>query len=336
MSASMETYETTEYYTGALQIKRRILKFDLSFNSNSSQTPIDQPPPLKKRKLNEEDAQTQDQSTHLFQFSAPQIFDLITQFAFKNDSCSTLHSLRLVCKDFYALAASINQRRLFPKIHPKIVALVNGLAATRRSIQFRYINGIDYGMDGQYYTGQEGDTLETGMAIWASISPRTQPSLWNAWTINEEKQCLEWDGEDLEDVGQFSKWLVYLINNILDKEYVLSGSVKWKWDVDDGLSDTGTIIVYKIQEKDNVVIVEPGGYALTEVSMEKENDRMWNQYRITNNSKSAVLKFCNAINDKEWIAAHKNIKSTEELFEALGIKDGLLKATRSPTLVSRD
>ena len=63
---------------------------------------------------------------------------------------------------------------------------------------------------------------------------------------------------------------------------------------------------------------------MLEVSVLVRKDFVWTDYRITNNSEDALAEFFKAINDREWIEAHKNLKNEKELMAALKIKDGRL------------
>lgn len=292
----------------SLQITHRHLDFNLSIDPHAksihkTQSSIDQPPPTKKRKLNHNNGQT-------FQSTAPVIFELIITFAFKNAQPSTLHNLRLVCKDFHVLTSSISQQRLFQfsPIDLATVALINGLASTERIHRFRYINGIDYGLDGQYFVGSPGNTLESGRAIGMG-PPRTQPSEYCCWSINEQTQCLEL----YRDVGyyQMAAWLIYLINNILDRQYVINGEVE-------------SLIVGEYDGIDNTVETDKAW--LNKLSMDKDKDIIWVRDRITHQEirltnpysrSNNVADFYEAINDKEWIEEHKDIVDMKKLMDAI-------------------
>eukprot|EP01084_Bolivina_argentea_P063793 116394_1 len=218
---------TTEF-EGSIQVKRRKLIFNLQFTEQSEEDNNDLKPITK----------------HSLENIDYNLFEKILLFAFHNESSSKLHFIRLISKNLYFLCNKINQNRLFSKVDFQTVSLINGLSESRRMIRYRYINGIDYGIDGQYFidTNDFGqnyskyNTFYDGLPIDSNQPPRTQPGLWMQWIFNEKKQCIEWNGG--EKFYNYIHWLVYLINNILHPKYILFGEIKWEGG---GYGDIGVI-----------------------------------------------------------------------------------------------
>lgn len=123
-------------------------------------------------------------------------------------------------------------------------ALINGLAQTRR--MKRNIEG--YGVEGEFYFNPDdldgfGQTHDDTIIDY-NEPPMTQPSLWLKWHITEDKQHIEWTGE--EKFYGYVEWMEYLINKILKpRGYVVNGEVEFQGEDQD---DYGFVIV-----KDNVV-----------------------------------------------------------------------------------
>ena len=99
-----------------------------------------------------------------------------------------------------------------------------------------------YGVEGEFYYNP--DSTEMGQENDDNIidynePPRTQPSLWLQWIILEDRQTIEWDGN--EKFYEYVGWIQYLINSILAKEgYKVNGVVEWGGEE---RSDTGTITI---------------------------------------------------------------------------------------------
>ena len=100
----------------------------------------------------------------------------------------------------------------------------------------------ELGEEGEYYI-KEGIYNQTSSIINYNIPPKTQPSLWCDWIINEEGD-LCWDG--VEKFYCYEDWLKYLIENFFEKENLISnGEVEFQGEYDE---DKGII-----QVKDNIV-----------------------------------------------------------------------------------
>ena len=93
----------------------------------------------------------------------------------------------------------------------------------------------DLGIEGEYYI--KCDRLSsTPSIIDANLPPKTQPSLWCQWIINEDGD-LCWD--EGEKFYNYIEWLRYLIDNFFIKEnLILNGKVDFQGEEDD---DKGTI-----------------------------------------------------------------------------------------------
>ena len=121
--------------------------------------------------------------------------------------------------------------------------LINGLADTRRMKR----SGLDekYGIDGEFYWEDDGQCGQSrnpkfGKIVDYNSPPKTQPSLWLQWIVNDDKQTIEWDGG--EKFYHYVDWIVYLIDKILKPNgYVLNGEVDWVGE--DSFDDKGTISI---------------------------------------------------------------------------------------------
>ena len=130
--------------------------------------------------------------------------------------------------------------------------LLRGLAETRRMRR----GGLDaqYGLDGEFYIDPQGDFGQSdkpleGTIVDSNKPPRSQPSLWCQWTIEEDRKTICWDGG--EKFYYYVEWIKYLINSILaPKDYKVNGSVQWRGEE---FGDDGIIVVV-----DNKVTINRG------------------------------------------------------------------------------
>lgn len=103
--------------------------------------------------------------------------------------------------------------------------LVNGLAGTRRMKR-----KVDpkYGVDGEFYiegSGPFGQGNEDNI-VDHNTPPETQPGLWLQWIICDDREHLEWDGN--EKFYNYVEWLEYLIEKIFEpRDYKLNGEIEW-------------------------------------------------------------------------------------------------------------
>jgi hypothetical protein len=122
----------------------------------------------------------------------------------------------------------------------------------------------ELGVDGEYFIGGLGFCGQDGdnSVIDHNEPPRTQPGLWCQWAINEEENCLEWDGG--EKFYNYEEWLDYLIENFFEPlGYVLNGDITWEGEDSD---DVGTIHV-----EDNIVSSEYGVHAYSMKAIDTED-----------------------------------------------------------------
>ena len=130
------------------------------------------------------------------------------------------------------------------KLDDETFDLLNGLASTRRMKR-----NVDskYGVDGEFYIGKGdfGQDEEDNIVDY-NTPPRTQPSLWLQWIPTDDREHIEWDGN--EKFYSYVEWIEYIINKVLKpKGYVLNGVVEWGGEE---RSDVGEITI-----TDNVVRV---------------------------------------------------------------------------------
>ena len=124
--------------------------------------------------------------------------------------------------------------------------LLRGLQETRR------IKRSDlpeqYGIDGEFYYEEDNDISNKGKIVNYNTPPNTQPGLWMQWEIQEDKQTIEWDGN--EKFYDYIEWIKYIIDRILaPRGYVLNGEVEWQGE---DREDIGTIQV----ENNKVKVIE--------------------------------------------------------------------------------
>jgi len=120
--------------------------------------------------------------------------------------------------------------------------LLLGLATTRRMKRA----GLDnkYGVEGEFYVKEDNENPDEGKLVDYNNPPKTQPSLYCQWEIQEDRQTIKWDGD--EKFYSYIEWLSYIINKILKpKGYVLNGDVNYQGQ---GFGDIGYIHI-----KNNVV-----------------------------------------------------------------------------------
>jgi len=131
--------------------------------------------------------------------------------------------------------------------------LLIGLARTRRMAR-----RVDkkYGVDGEFYVDGKGyaGQGEDPNIIDHNRPPRTQPSLWCQWELQEDHQTIQWDSG--EKFYHYIEWIKYLIDKILKpRGYVVNGKVSWHGE---DFSDIGIILV-----DNNVVDVKYGTISVT-------------------------------------------------------------------------
>ena len=96
-----------------------------------------------------------------------------------------------------------------------------------------------YGIDGEYFIGQDELFPRNESIIEDNNPPSTQPSLWCQWILTPNGTKLEWD--KCEKFYSYVNWLKYLINNFFEKwEIKLNGEITWEGEDDD---DLGKIVV---------------------------------------------------------------------------------------------
>jgi hypothetical protein len=127
--------------------------------------------------------------------------------------------------------------------------LLRGLSSTRR--MKRKVDEKKYGIEGEFYfkgKGFAGQDHEDNIIDY-NFPPRTQPSLWCQWQLQEDNKTICWD--EGEKFYNYIEWIGYIIEKILKKRaYVLNGEVEWHGEE---YNDLGKIIV-----KNNEVTVKIG------------------------------------------------------------------------------
>ncbi|KAG0579891.1 hypothetical protein KC19_4G132000 [Ceratodon purpureus] len=112
-------------------------------------------------------------------------------------------------------------------------ALLKGLCNTRRMA--REMDPI-YGIEGEYYVGdeeaQEGRLLDYA---W-DRPPRTQPGYWCQWMLSDDGAKLQWSGA--EKFYCYTEWLRYFITRVFPQGTVLNGEVRYEGEE---LGDEGVI-----------------------------------------------------------------------------------------------
>lgn len=104
----------------------------------------------------------------------------------------------------------------------------------------------EFGEQGEFWVGDSADSGQTHTddVIDYNKPPDSQPGLWCSWSIQGDRQTIEWDGS--EKFYKYVEWIKYFIEKILaPRGYKLNGSVTWQGEDDE---DAGQIEIV-----DNVV-----------------------------------------------------------------------------------
>lgn len=100
-----------------------------------------------------------------------------------------------------------------------------------------------YGVDGEFYIDGKGwmGQDEDSTIVNFNIPPRTQPSLWCQWQIDEnDRQTISWDGG--EKFYSYVEWIDYIAKKVLaPRGYKVSGEVTWQGEDSE---DRGMIVVH--------------------------------------------------------------------------------------------
>lgn len=139
-----------------------------------------------------------------------------------------------------------------PTVAPEHAAYINKFNETRRMKRdsskalvlpdpIRDATDLPIGLEGSYFVGGIGFAgQENDVSILNHSSPpEGQPGLWCQWRISEDRNRLEWDGE--EKFYNYVEWLQYLIDHFFSKwGYTLNGTVYWNGE---DSNDIGQIVV---------------------------------------------------------------------------------------------
>jgi hypothetical protein len=118
-------------------------------------------------------------------------------------------------------------------------ALLRGLGTTRRMAR-----NVDpsYGVEGEFFVEKSVDPngdSDDATIIDRNRPPKSQPSLWCQWLIDDDKQTIAWDEQ--EKFYEYRAWIGYLVDHVIaPRGYVLNGRVKWIGEND---GDAGIIVV---------------------------------------------------------------------------------------------
>lgn len=308
------------WLTGCFNVEPRRLPFLLEFNL-----------PLKKNQSRIERLNSD-------------IFGFIICLSYYNDNPLVLHQLSLISKTFYYLCSAVKQEKIFTKVSAQVTRMLHGLQKTRRMCRCRFINSIDYGIDGQYFVDQdEFKNYETcdkyssfyyGKPLQYNYSPRTQPSLYLKWEFDQENQTIKFDPLS-EKFYKYHEWLIYLVNHFLHPNgYIIFGQINWQGENND---DFGTILF------------ENDGLNNMLVSTHEENDRcspekviklqtlsqlkrkniMWkDEFEKVDigkdfgpKVKNLVSLYFDKINDKLFIESNKELHHKQDLLKTLQVSN---------------
>ena len=136
-------------------------------------------------------------------------------------------------KLLHGLASTRRMKRdvakLGKRVHKKARATKADIAAWTK----------EFGDQGEFWVGDSTDCGQnrTDDIIDYNGPPDSQPGLWCAWGIQEDRQTIEWDGG--EKFYKYVEWIKYFIEKILaPRGYTLNGSVTWQGEDD---ADAGQI-----------------------------------------------------------------------------------------------
>ena len=157
--------------------------------------------------------------------------------------------------------------------------ILKGLSTTRR---MKRNVGPEYGVEGEFYFGDE-DILTANKADTNIIDfnrpPKTQPSLWCDWELQDDDQTIEWNGS--EKFYAYVEWIYYIINAVLKpNKIILNGKVEWNGEdkMDAGLIEVINNNVYvrhmvtTYSEPQHLLRFEKGDYDLPVLVWEEVKD----------------------------------------------------------------
>lgn len=125
-----------------------------------------------------------------------------------------------------------------PSLDDDTYIFLKKLSQTRR---MKRILAPKYGVEGEFFVDSDGfwGQDEDTSVVDQNKPPSTQPGLWCQWTPTEDRQYLEWDGN--EKFYNYAKWIEYLISAILKpRGFTVNGSVEWEGE---DLNDFGVLRV---------------------------------------------------------------------------------------------
>lgn len=139
--------------------------------------------------------------------------------------------------------------------------LINGLNQTRRvkrdltKLGMTFKEAIEFGIEGEFFIegkgfmGQDRDAS----VLDNNTPPINQPGLWCNWCYNEKENCIEWDG--CEKFYYYIPWIKYLIECVLEPNYILNGEVEFVGEEED---DAGIIKI----ENNIITVIDKQGEIL--------------------------------------------------------------------------
>ena len=139
-------------------------------------------------------------------------------------------------------------------VNEEVATLLRGLQQTRRmkrNNQLLIEAGFgDCGEDGEFFClddGNFGQDSHPASIVNYNQPPATQPSLWCRWKLQEDKQTIEWDGEEI--FYCYVEWIQYLIEKVLSpSHYTVEGCVNYSGE---NIGDYGSICISDNQIQDN-------------------------------------------------------------------------------------
>jgi len=89
----------------------------------------------------------------------------------------------------------------------------------------------EFGAQGEFWISDSNEMGEenTDDILDYNHPPDSQPGLWCAWLIQEDRQTIIWDGS--EEFYHYTEWIKYFIKSILTpRGYTVEGRIYWQGD----------------------------------------------------------------------------------------------------------
>lgn len=164
----------------------------------------------------------------------------------------------------------------------------------------RKATSLGVGLEGGYYVGTDNATV-----VDANTPPTGQPGLYCKWTVTEDGQFLEWNGQ--EKFSNYVQWLGCLLSSFL---------IPW------GYSATG-VLVYQGEDKEDYGTLTVINNIMVRKVIEKD-DRITtvNVLEISDVETMSVSQLVSFNYEGDNDDEDDGLRSAEKLFKALALENG--------------